>query len=174
VLLDLGVHVLDLVSFVLDDFEYESVSATTRSTYGPQGLGHGDWGKSSQSDLPFDVEDSATARLRLRSGTIVNLDLAWAGPFEQDERLDVVVRGEKGALSLHSNQVVPGPGSTASVLETPTMAVRSRFEHFCQLIRGQASPVITVEEALKVQGVLDAIYTSAASGREVAIPTAAR
>ena len=167
VLLDIGVHLLDLAMYVLDDFDVETVSGQIRSIYGHQGLGYGSWGKSSPADLPFDVEDTASARIRFRSGITLHLQLAWAAPLEGDDVLSLELTGTRGAASLSSNRFIPGPGQEQAVLQEQPPIAPNRYVHFIDLIHKRSEPVVTLEQALKVQAVLDAIYQSSSSGREV-------
>lgn len=188
VLLDLGVHLLDLALFILGDFEVDSVTAQVRSVYGHRGLGYGGWGKSSPANLVFDVEDTANARIVLRSGIVVHLDLAWAAPIEQTEVFGLELIGDSGSARLDSNRVVPGPRHQSRDLERrsplgggpeseklelelqqPLLVAENRYAHFIDLIREQAQPLISVDQAMRVQSALDAIYQSAAQGCEVRV-----
>jgi predicted dehydrogenase len=42
-----------------------------------------------------------------------------------------------------------------------------RLHHFVNAVLDSKRPLVTVEESLKIQQILDAIYSSAASGKEV-------
>ena len=45
----------------------------------------------------------------------------------------------------------------------------SRAEHFINVLLGTEQPIIDLDQSLAVQKVLDAIYESAMTGREVAL-----
>ncbi len=156
VLLDLGVHLLDLAFYTLGDFDVQTVSGSVRSVYGHRGLGHGSWGKSSPANLPFDVEDTASAKIVMRSGTTIHLELAWAAPIERNEVRLLELVGDRGTASL------------ASCHHSEILA-SNRYEHFIEMVRTSLPPLVTLEQALVVQNVLDAIYESSSTGREVLI-----
>jgi predicted dehydrogenase len=172
VLLDIGVHLLDLAFYTLGDFEVECVSGAVQSVYGHQGLGYGTWGKSSPLSLAFDVEDTANARIRMRSGAIIHLDLAWAAPLENGDILSLELTGERGAAKWKTKEFIAGPGHESCTLPDATPLAANRYAHFIDLIHQRVQPVVTLDQALKVQAVLDAIYESARQGREVVLAPA--
>ena len=47
------------------------------------------------------------------------------------------------------------------------MVDEDRFRHFIDVIRGNTEPMVTVDQALCVQRLIDGIYESCCSGREV-------
>ena len=44
---------------------------------------------------------------------------------------------------------------------------KERGVNFVRAVLGEEAPCVTIDQALKVQGILDAIYQSAKEGREV-------
>jgi predicted dehydrogenase len=42
-----------------------------------------------------------------------------------------------------------------------------RIQHFINCVLDGKKPIVTMEESLKVQQILDAIYTSSSTGKEV-------
>ena len=81
-LLDIGVHLLDMSLFLMNNFQPQTVSGVTYSKFGPRGLGEGDWGQSDRGEMRFDVEDFATALIKLKGGASVMLEVSWAGHQE--------------------------------------------------------------------------------------------
>lgn len=171
---DLGVHVLDLCLHLLSDFEVASVFAQTFSKFGPRGLGEFDWGKSEvDPKKPFNVEDYSVALLKLRSGKTVALEVSWAGHHPGGAReLGIDLLGTEGGLSLFPARLFrPGPNGYESVDVTVTAPPQTedRIHHFVTCVLQGRKPLVPVEESLKVQQVLDAIYASAASCKEARI-----
>jgi len=169
---DLGTHMLDLGLHLLGEFEVKSVSAQTFAKFGPRGLGETDWGKSVvDPKKPFDVEDYSVALLRLKSGRAMTLEVSWAGYHAPDAReYGVDLLGTQAGLSLYPARLFrPGPnGYEAIHLALPIVSYNEdRIHHFVTCVLEGKKPLVLPEESLKVQQVLDAIYASAASGKEV-------
>src|SRR5690606_17072938 len=74
-LIDLGVHVLDMAMYLLNEPEVVAVSAATYAELGPRGRG-----SRSQhvADGKYEVEDLATAFVRLSDGVTLLLEASWA------------------------------------------------------------------------------------------------
>ena len=171
-LLDIGVHMLDDALYELGDFDVQSVSGATYAEFGPRGLGEGGWGISERPDDRFDVDDFATAIIKLKSGTSVLLDAAWAMHSEQRSAMNVELYGTAGAIDTYGERLYRQQADGYHGIDSPdvgelTYPHASRFHHFVNLILGREEACVTLEQALTVQRVLDAIYSSAASGREV-------
>jgi len=171
-LLDLGVHMLDLCLHLLGEFDVKSVCAQTTAKFGPRDLGQMDWGRSEiDPKHPFDVEDHGVALLRLRSGRTVMLEISWAGHHapEQPEQ-GVHLLGTGAGLGLFPARLFkPGTGG----YETTHLGLahvphsEDRIHHFIACVIEGRKPLVVPEESLKVQRALEALYSSAATGKEV-------
>jgi predicted dehydrogenase len=184
-LIDVGVHVIDLVLYLLDFPDLVEVTGVTRSQFGdredyadPDGFGAG-WDAGGNT---FDVDDSVSAFLRTESGQTISLEVAWA--TNRSPSKDVVLRGTEAGAALEVG------GSDVELYETGTVGIdhhvestvtgtvdrrdhAAEAEQFLAAVeRGEAPSTNTVEEALAVQRVIDAIYRSSRSGRAVPIEPA--
>ena len=170
-LLDIGVHVLDAALFALDDFDAVSVSGATHANFGVRGLAEIDWGRSETGDGVFDVEDFATALVRLGSGATLSLDAAWAMHQEVPHTMNVELFGTDAAYSAYESRLYRQGEDGYVTVETPPAELAyphmSRMQHFVDVVRGREPPAVTHAQALAVQDILDAVYASAAGGREV-------
>ena len=173
---DLGVHMLDLCLHLLGDFEVHSVLGQTYARFGPRGLGEYNWGKSEvDPKKPFDVEDSSVALLRLSRGRTILLETSWAGHFNQDGRekgIDLV--GTQAGLSLYPACLLrPGANGYEQVFldQLKVPYPEDCVHHFVGCVLDNRRPLVAGEESLAVQRILDAIYSSAASGKEVHLAT---
>lgn len=169
---DLGVHMLDTCLHLLGEFEARSVSGQVFSKLGPRGAGNGEWGKSViDSPGTFDVDDYGTALIKLRSGRTVILEASWAAyhaPSPREYGIDLM--GTTGGLSLYPARLFrDGPNGCETVdLVSPKPAFsEDPLHHFVSSILQAKKTFSAVEEALRVQQILDAIYASASSGKEV-------
>ena len=171
-LLDIGVHMLDAALFVLDDFDAVSVAGAICGKFGVRGLGELDWGESEVEDDVCDVEDFATALIRLGGGATLALDAAWAMHQAVPAAMNIELFGTEGGYSVYDAKLyregedgyVTVDGPAAGDLAYPH---RSRMQHFVDVVAGRAAPAVSNAEALAVQDILDAIYASAAGGGEV-------
>jgi predicted dehydrogenase len=175
VLLDIGVHLLDLSLFLMDNFEPEAVSGVTHSTFGHRGLGGGSWGLSNQESGTFDVEDMATALIKLKGGATVALEVSWAIHQEEVNRHNVELFGtEAGITAFNSHLCRYGNEPDAYEVSVPEKIPvpyphQNRFINWIDAILGQDELVCTLQQALAVQKTLDAIYASAAGGGEIRV-----
>ena len=95
-LFDIGVHMLDLVLFVLGFPEVVAVKGYLSSRLGRSGVGLGSWGIDRGRTGRYDVDDTAVATLTLARGGQVRLHVAWAAFAPAEERL--AVYGSLGGL----------------------------------------------------------------------------
>jgi predicted dehydrogenase len=170
---DIGVHALDRCLFLMGEFDAVAVSGQTYAKFGPRGLGEGTWGRSEvDPKKPFDVEDMSVALIKLKSGRTILLETSWAGhqPFA-DFNGTQLYGTEAGALmpNLQLFRKTEHGYSTESVSTTTPLVNPNRMAHFIDCLLGKAEPYVKPSESLAVQKILDAIYASSASGREVRI-----
>ncbi len=168
---DIGVHALDRCLFLLGEFEAAAVSGQTYAKFGPRGLGNGTWGLSEiDPKLPFDVEDMSVALIKLKSGRTVLLETSWAAHQEHADWNGTQLFGtEAGAIfpPLRLSRATKHGYSIESIEPTAALVSPNRMVHFVDCLLGRAKPLILPSESLAVQKILDAIYRSAESGREV-------
>lgn len=171
-LADLGVHLIDTCFHLIKEFEVSSVFAQTYAKFGSRGLGEMDWGRSEvDPKRPFDVEDYATALVRMKSGRTISLEVGWAC-FQNGEvrEYGIDLLGSNAGLSLYPlklfRNILDGHETvqfTASKVPLP----EDRLHHFVHGVLDGKKLLVLPEESLRVQQVLDALYASAATGREV-------
>lgn len=171
---DIGVHALDRCLYLLGEFDAAAVSGQTYAKFGPRGLGNGSWGKSEiDPKKPFDVDDLAVALIKLRSGRTVLLEASWAGHQAMPDFNGTQLFGTEAGAFLPPLQIFR-QARTGYLVETvrldePPAVNVNRMIHFVDCLLGQAEPFVKPAESLAVQKILDAIYASARSGREVRI-----
>ncbi|MBN1675458.1 MAG: Gfo/Idh/MocA family oxidoreductase [Kiritimatiellae bacterium] len=174
VTLDIGVHALDLCLYLMDNFKADTVSAVTHSVFGPRGLGEGGWGMSDRAERIFDVEDFSSALIRMKNGATVVLEVSWALHQESAGRHNVELFGTEAGASVFPAAKVFRFGKRKGEYDVvEPQGVRgpchgqTRFANWIDAILGKCKPCTTMAQALAVQTILDAVYTSAASGKEV-------
>ena len=176
-LIDIGVHAIDLALYFLDHPEIVEVSGETRSEFG----GRDDyayvhmWGEDTGPE-GFDVDDSASAFIRDADGNTVSLEVAWATNRPTND--EFVIRGtdagatfDRGAGELTIHEAGVGGGHHLSDAEIETRGGdthAAEIETFLDAAAAGEPPGInTVDEALSVQRVIDAIYRSSEDGRAI-------
>ena len=168
---DIGVHALDRALYLMGEFDAHSVSGKTYAEFGPRGLGDGSWGKGEiNPDKPFDVDDLSIALIKLKSGRTVLLEASWAAHL--DDENDTQILGTEGGLKISPLQWyhdTPDGYKIEDVEMLPPLVDTNRMAHFIDVLRGEAQAFIKPEESLALQKILDAIYQSSATGREVII-----
>jgi predicted dehydrogenase len=178
-LIDIGVHAIDLSLYLLDFPEIVEVTGQTRSQFGTEDdYAYTEmWGQD-QGAEGFDVDDSATALIRCAGGKTISLEVAWA--TNRPDSQQYYVRGTeagagldlsdgsmelyetaKGTVDHHRTTEITTPAGDAHGFEQ-TNFVESVAE-------GEPPGRNTVEQALTVQRVLDAIYRSSEQGSAVAL-----
>lgn len=179
--IDIGVHAIDLALYLMDFPVVEEVFAVTRTGFGTDDdyVDPDDWYDSTEEAV-FDVEDSVTAMIRCADGRTISLEVSWA--TNQTATKEFVVRGtDAGArLDLGGEELTmldAGHQGTDHLVEsTVTNASlnhtgwKGNDELFLDAVaQGQKPDRNTVEQALTVQRVIDAIYRSAEQGTSVSV-----
>ncbi len=169
---DIACHMLDTGLHLLKDFEVTSVCAQTHAKFGNRGMGEFDWGKSEiDPQRPFDVEDYSTAFLRFKNGRTLILEASWAAFHPCDAReYGIDLLGTAAGVSLFPARVFRnGPNGYETIhLNSPKLPhSEDRVHHFVNCVLEGKRPLVPMEESLKLQQILDAIYVSAMTGREV-------
>lgn len=180
VLMDTGVHMLDLTMWLLDFPEVRSVRGTTQSVHGSRGRGLGGWGVDHIAGGTFDVEDFAALHLRLANGGLITVEVSWAvyGPDEERVQFfgdeggaDVFVNmyGRETPLRMFREESGHATDVTPLLPGLPGSEWDRSMASFIAAIRDGAQPVATGAEGLKVLRLLDATYRAAAEGHEIVL-----
>lgn len=156
VVLDLGFQMLDLALWVLGGPKVDSVTASVHR------------------QKKGEVEDSATAFLRLEGGATLSLEVTWGLLMEKDFHY-LNLFGSGGAALLNPFRVHKGMHGTL-VNVTPALdtarnqykqSIEAQIDHFADALRKGHKPMGEAEEILPVMELMDAIYRSAEQGKEV-------
>jgi len=173
-LYDIGVHMLDLCLWTINNFEPVSVVGATYTKFGNRGLGEGGWGLSDRSEIPFDVDDFATAFIRFANGATVTLDTAWACHQASGNIENVEIFGTEAGATLRPARLFradPRPPASYEVLDDLKVALKmphqERFHNFINHLRGEEELCVNTHQALVVQKILDGIAESNRTGKEV-------
>ncbi|MEI7025945.1 Gfo/Idh/MocA family protein [Paenibacillus sp. y28] len=173
-LIDIGVHMLDLSLYLMGNPKPVSVYGSTYAEFGPKKRGIGSWGTPNWDGF-YDVEDIAAALIKMEDGSILSLDVSWAAHLDTDSEPFVnlmgteggaAIRGSRGKLlhetadgQLVDRELSPPDGDEGARLR---MA-----RHFVSCVRDGQAPLTDAISGLTNNLILDAIYESSRTGREV-------
>lgn len=174
-LIDIGVHMLDLTLYLMGNPKPVSVYGSTYAEFGPKRQGIGNWGTPNW-DGYFDVEDLATALIKMDNGATLSLEVSWAvHAAGLSEEPFVHLMGSDGGVSIiggtgkkaayENNEVVvsdvaPLAGDTDRILLS---------RHFLECIREGKQPITSAMSGYTANRIFDAIYESSRTGNEVKI-----
>jgi len=172
-LIDIGVHILDLTLWLMG---YPKPVATTGVTYTKFGTREGLIGLRGKWDPKnYTVEDFATGFVRFENGSTLMLESSFAANLEKD-LFTTQVFGTEGGASLNPFQ----PDSvrlfreesgtltdTTPVFLPQAPAYESEIRAFLLAILEDKPVPVPGEQGLMVTRILDAIYESSETGREV-------
>ena len=157
-LLDLGTPLMDLSVWLSGLRKPTSVSCSIFGRKGRTG-----------------VEDSAVAMIRFSGGSCLTLEVNW-NLREPNDQSYLHIYGTKGAAVLNPLQIHK---HIQGVLVNVTPAIpgsnfykesyNAEIDHFVDCVRGRRKPRASGRDAVTVLEILDAMYESASSGREVAL-----
>jgi predicted dehydrogenase len=172
-LIDIGVHLLDLALHLMGNPKPVAVSGAAYAKFGPERKGIGTWGTPDWKGT-FDVEDLATALIRMEDGSTLTLEVSWAVHMDTDNSPFIHLMGTEGGASYRGKQ---GKLLTEKFnrpieveLNTPDSDEGERLRlsrHFLDCIREGKEPLTSVMTGFTSNLVLDAIYESSRTGKEV-------
>nr|WP_171046811.1 Gfo/Idh/MocA family oxidoreductase [Pseudarthrobacter sp. NamE5] len=181
-LADIGVHALDYALHLLGEPKVVAVSAATHSELGPQGRGGGSAYSALASSHAFEVEDFASAFLRLEGGGTLLIEASWATYRETDDLLDFTVYGTDGGAEL---KVQGAPFPPVGQLRVFTDKDGESADYVPPVLPGRAHDAVVEDFITAVRGgegvwgehdgslalyraqIIDACYQSALEQREV-------
>ncbi len=171
---DIGVHALDRCLYLMGEFDAAAVSGQTYAKFGPRSRGSGTWGKSEiDPKSKFDVDDLSVALIKLKSDRTVLLEISWAAHQAEGDNNGTQLFGtEAGLKSPPPLQLFRNGAngySTELVDHLPNFVDGNRMKHFIDVLLGKAQPHVKPAESLAIQKILDAIYLSAKTGKEIRI-----
>ncbi|MEJ7842874.1 MAG: Gfo/Idh/MocA family oxidoreductase [Rubrobacter sp.] len=179
-LIDLGVHMIDMALYLMGEPKVETVSCATYAELGPRGRGgRADFGLM-QGDSPYEVEDLATAFIRLSGGATLNLEAGWAVYRESSDDFGVTLYGTDGGAEMkvknyETRDTVRIYTDVAGVPAVVLPEIEPREGHlavvrrFVETIRSGDWAGQFGEDGLRRARIIDACYASALENREVSL-----
>ena len=181
-LIDIGTHALDLTLWMMNNYKPKSVMGQTfRKLCNPSDTGNA-WGDWDPKD--FTVEDSAFGFIKMENGATIVLESSWALNTLDVKEAQTTLCGTKGGADmidpdgLRFNKIKWG----RPVVETPDLRAGGvafyeglgggdpmvvDMAQWINAVLEDKQPLVLPEQALVVSEILEAIYTSAKTGKAV-------
>lgn len=180
-LIDLGVHVLDMALYMMGNPRPISVTAATYAELGPRLRGQWQGARFRvAANATYEVEDFATALIRLDGGATLQLDTSWAAYTGHTDEFGVWLLGTDGGAEIHVKDYAQTGtlrlfgeiDGVPTVTEPRLLATNGHgdvIRRFVDSILDGAPASPSGEEGLERVRLIEAIYRSAEQGREIAI-----
>ena len=178
-LIDIGAHAIDLALHVAGHPEVVEVTGDTRAQFGvDEEYAYVEmWGEDHGAD-EFSVDDSTSAFVRCGDGTTISLEVAWATNRPDSQEYYVRGTGAGAKLDLADQSLTLFETADTGRMHHRTTDIetgrsdpqRKEQARFVSAVREGTPPSTnTVEQALRVQRVMDAIYRSSETGAAVSV-----
>ncbi len=180
-LIDIGTHALDLTLWMMDNYDVDSVSGQVFFKLGndpqsTQGNLFGPW-----DPATYEVEDSAMGFIKMKDGSLIHLESAWAINLLESREASTTLCGTKAGAEIHSGmsypsneliyncgkngqlmeQTLSGGGSVAYFEGSRSQPGTLEAKQWLSAIQNGTQPLVKPEQAFVVTKVLEAIYRSA-------------
>ncbi|RXT15360.1 Gfo/Idh/MocA family protein [Ammoniphilus sp. CFH 90114] len=175
-LIDIGVHMLDLALYLMGNPKPVSVVGSTYQKFGDlKHAGNRVWNVANPKGT-FDVEDFATAFIRLDLGATLTLDVSWAANIEK-ENVFLNLIGTKSGASVNNDLGTVLYSEQSGILQNihphisfdDHQARLAMWKHFLHCVRTGEEPQSTPEQGMFINKILDAIYQSSELKKEIQI-----
>jgi predicted dehydrogenase len=172
-LIDIGVHLLDLSLYLMGNPKPVAVSGATYAEFGPKRKGIGTWGTPDWNGI-YDVEDLATALIRMEDGSTLTLEVSWAVHMDTDSVPFIHLMGTEGGANYRGDngklltEKFDRPMETELKTPEEDEGPRQRLSrYFLDCVREGKQPISSAMTGFTSNLILDAIYESSRTGQEV-------
>ena len=174
-LIDLGVHMIDLAIWLMGNPRPVAVSGATYCKFANNEAADSDNCKfgDSVADGTFDVEDLAMGMIRFDNGAVLQIEFSWASNVQAEHRF-VELRGTKAGLKWldgTSLEIYGEENGTLTDLKLPGPLTDNghfrNLSHFYDVLDGRARPCFVPQQGIDMIKILDAVYKSSKTGKEV-------
>lgn len=178
-LIDIGTHALDLTLWCMDNYKPKSVKGSVFKKLGDQtetGNAWGDW-----DPEKFTVEDSAFGFIQMENGATIVLESSWALNTLDAKEAKCTLCGTKAGADMEDGirinstdfgkltTLKPELGAGGVAFYDGSTAAPQDLEarQWVDAVLYDREPVVKPEQAIVVTRILEAIYESAKTGKEV-------
>jgi predicted dehydrogenase len=168
-LIDLGVHRIDLALWLMGHPEPVAVSGSAYNVLARE--------RARREKKSYTVEDLACGLVKFRNGATLIVEASWALNINENEHMVTALYGDRGGLvqknvngtyefvaEIYTEE---GGNLYTKRLDHAAVPAPSSYAEFIASIREKRPPLAPAEDGVKVQKILNGLYTSAETGREV-------
>ena len=176
-LIDLGVHVIDILWYLMGKPKVKSISGNTYSKLG---------NRKNIQNLSFykaadynpdknDVEDMANALIRFENGASLMVDVSFTLHAKKDD-ITVKLYGTKGGAEIEPELSIVTEKHDIILNVTPQVdnltfdfvqGFQSEINHFVAVCQGEKETLSPVQDGVEMTKILCGIYESAEKGKEI-------
>jgi len=166
-LLDIGVHRIDMALWLMGRPKPVTVSGATHYQRGVP--------RAKKEGVKFDVEDYAVGFVRFENGATLLFETSWAGYQQEYSQQSMKLIGTEGGIEAEPgedgwefvfNQEIGGvPVASRVIHDNPHVPQSSEMLVDC-ILDGKPFPA-TMADGIRIQIILEALYESAARGKEI-------
>ncbi|WEG13156.1 Gfo/Idh/MocA family oxidoreductase [Pullulanibacillus sp. KACC 23026] len=175
--IDLGVHIIDLLWYLMGKPKVKSVSGNTYNKLGNRkNIQNLSFYKAADYDPSKNtVEDLANALIRFENGASIMVDVSFTLHAKKDES-SVKLYGEKGGAEIEPELVIVTEKFNTIINAIPQVdslgfnfieAFQNEINHFVEAVLSSTKTNSPVEDGVEIMKILSAIYESAAKGEEI-------
>lgn len=173
--IDIGVHILDLTLWFMGNPRPVSVTGVASKRLAKNPKAFGLWDNLNTVPPEMDVEELALAFVRFENGATLVLEVSWMLHHDTDsEDMQMWLYGDKGGSHWPRCEIYQTNYDTKQLFNRTLKLTRDQAEPHAQeciefaqaIVDGAPSPV-PAEQSMQVMQVLNAIYESEKTGREV-------
>lgn len=176
-LIDLGVHVIDLLRYLMGNLKPVSVTAATFDKLGNRPdikLSSGSYRSETATENPINtVEDFATALIRFENGAVLSVETSFC--LNGKDSAEVALYGDKGGVEFEPEMrfYTQQNGYLTDVIPAPApkfefkSAFQAEIDNFVSAVRTGSPVLAPAQDGLLLMQILDAAYESARTKREV-------
>ncbi len=188
-LIDIGTHALDITLWCMNSYKPVSVTGSVFYKLGglkqaTEGNMFGPWDPET-----YEVEDSAMGFIKMADGATINLEAAWAINMLDSREASTTLCGTKAGAEIYSgmgypvDQLIYNRGRNGQLMEEKLTAAGNiayfeggagepgveEAKQWLEAILNDTEPLVKPEEAYVVTQILEAIYQSAETGKEITL-----
>lgn len=159
-LIDIGVHCLDRAWWLMGTPRPVAVSGSTYAKFA----------HTVTKRYPYTVEDASFGFIKFANGASLIVEATWA--YNLPPKHHTELAGTKGGATLGPLTIYTERGGVVCDV-TPQVPRGNGFlgetAHFVQCIRKRRKPIPSAEQGVQLMQMLDAVYRSSKTGKEVRI-----
>ena len=178
-LIDLGVHVIDLVRYLMGKPKAVSVYGATFNKLGnrPNIKGKEAYSSVGRSENDIcNVEDLASGMIRFDNGAVLHIEASFSLNIKAPEGKIELFGTKAGAkLDPELEMYAEENGYMTNVTLTAPTALsfdnlfKNEIDHFVSCVKGEVECLAPAEDGVELMAILDALYESARTGHEVVL-----